>query len=73
MNELGFNYRMTDIQAALGNSQLKKLPAFNRRRREIRAHYNEAFKDLPNVTIPWEAPAWIVVFTSISSSSTSRS
>ncbi len=55
MNYLGYNYRMTDLQAALGNSQLKKLPAFKQRRREIVERYNEAFKDLPNVTIPYEA------------------
>lgn len=56
MNELGFNYRMTDIQAALGNSQLKKLGLFKKRRREILTRYNEAFSNLPNVTIPWETP-----------------
>lgn len=41
MRELGFNYRLTDIQAALGISQLRKLEAFKRRRREIVAYYNE--------------------------------
>ncbi len=56
MNELGFNYRMTDIQAALGNSQLRKLVFFKQRRREIVRRYNEAFADLPSVTIPYEAP-----------------
>ena len=57
MEELGFNYRMTDIQAALGESQLKKLPSFLSRRREIAAAYDELFlnnehvrplKKLPN-------------------------
>jgi UDP-4-amino-4,6-dideoxy-N-acetyl-beta-L-altrosamine transaminase len=56
MNELGFNYRMTDIQAALGNSQLRKLQRFKDRRREIVSRYNEAFKDLANVTLPYEPP-----------------
>ena len=41
MRELGYNYRMTDIQAALGLSQLKKLDAFKARRREIVAYYNQ--------------------------------
>ena len=45
MRELGFNYRITDIQCALGISQLKKLPKFIARRVEIAKRYDEAFKD----------------------------
>ena len=41
MVELGYNYRMTDVQAALGISQLKKLDAFKKRRREIVEYYNK--------------------------------
>lgn len=41
MRELGFNYRMTDVQAALGISQLKKLSQFKQRRREIVDFYNK--------------------------------
>lgn len=41
MRELGFNYRITDLQCALGVSQLKRLDEFKRRRREIVAYYNE--------------------------------
>ena len=41
MRELGFNYRITDIQCALGVSQLRKLDAFKARRRAIVAYYNE--------------------------------
>ncbi|MEL7199129.1 MAG: UDP-4-amino-4,6-dideoxy-N-acetyl-beta-L-altrosamine transaminase [Pseudomonadota bacterium] len=47
---LGFNYRMTDICAALGLSQLDRLPEFIGRRRKIAAVYDPAFADLPVVT-----------------------
>jgi perosamine synthetase len=43
MLELGFNYRLTDIQCALGISQLKKLPEFIHRRRKIAQLYDQAF------------------------------
>ncbi len=45
MQELGFNYRITDIQCALGISQLKKLPNFIKRRCEIAINYDNYFKD----------------------------
>lgn len=53
--ELGFNYRMTDIQAALGSSQMQRLDEFVARRRAIAARYDEALRDLP-VTTPWQHP-----------------
>ena len=56
MLELGYNYRMTELQAALGLSQLKRLDFFKARRREIVARYNAAFADLPNIRTPYEAP-----------------
>jgi dTDP-4-amino-4,6-dideoxygalactose transaminase len=49
MQELGYNYRLTDIQAALGNSQLKRAEVGLQRRREIAEVYNKAFKDNPNI------------------------
>ncbi len=48
----GFKYNLTDIAAALGLQQLKKAHAFQRRRAEIAAQYNQAFADLPVLTAP---------------------
>ncbi len=53
---LGLNYRMTDFQAALGLSQLKKLPMFLQRRREYAKRYTEAFQNMPGVATPWQSP-----------------
>ena len=54
--ELGYNYRMTDFQAALGTSQLKKLDSFKARRTEIVNKYNEAFKDIKEIFVQKEIP-----------------
>ncbi|HRY85835.1 MAG TPA: UDP-4-amino-4,6-dideoxy-N-acetyl-beta-L-altrosamine transaminase, partial [Candidatus Omnitrophota bacterium] len=54
MQNLGFNYRMTDIQAALGIEQLKKLGRFVARRRKIAARYRKAFHSLSFFKIPNE-------------------
>ena len=53
---LGYNYRMTDIQAGLIISQLDKLPLFSARRKEIVARYNEAFSDMPQLKVQQEIP-----------------
>ena len=45
MQELGFNYRITDIQCALGKSQLKKLTSFLKRRTQLAKRYDRAFED----------------------------
>ena len=59
--ELGFNYRMTDIQAALGYSQMKRLDEFVQRRRYLADRYSKLLKDLP-VKLPGvietASPSW---------------
>jgi UDP-4-amino-4,6-dideoxy-N-acetyl-beta-L-altrosamine transaminase len=54
MQMLGFNYRITDFQSALGISQLKKLDKFIKRRREIAGIYNQAFKENEYFDLPIE-------------------
>jgi dTDP-4-amino-4,6-dideoxygalactose transaminase len=54
MQALGYNYRLTDIQSALGVSQLKKLNNFIKRRRQIVAIYNKAFLKNPYFYTPVE-------------------
>ena len=53
--DLGFNYRMTELQAALGISQMDRLDAFVSRRHELAQRYDELLKDLP-VRTPWQHP-----------------
>ncbi|HEV2953588.1 MAG TPA: DegT/DnrJ/EryC1/StrS family aminotransferase, partial [Candidatus Dormibacteraeota bacterium] len=55
--EIGFNYRMTDLQAAVGREQLKRLPAIIERRRSQAERYHELLADIPRVTAPVE-PSW---------------
>lgn len=52
--DLGFNYRMTDMQAALGYSQMHKIDEFVARRRELAARYNELLKDLDMLKLPYQ-------------------
>jgi UDP-4-amino-4,6-dideoxy-N-acetyl-beta-L-altrosamine transaminase len=52
---LGFNYRMTDIAAALGLSQLSKLDEFLKRRRQIADRYLDLLSDIP-IKLPWQLP-----------------
>lgn len=53
--DLGFNYRMTELQAALGISQMARLDAFVKRRHELAERYDQLLVDLP-VTTPWQHP-----------------
>jgi len=53
--ELGYNYRMTELQAALGISQLQRLDHYVTRRHELAQRYNLLLQDLP-ITTPWQHP-----------------
>lgn len=56
-SDVGFNYRMSDIQAAIGRKQLIKLPGFVARRRELASRYAELLSDCPEIGLPFE-PEW---------------
>jgi dTDP-4-amino-4,6-dideoxygalactose transaminase len=55
MDLLGFNYRMTDMQAALGKSQLTKINMFTKKRIQIAKIYNKHFNNIKNLKIPFES------------------
>ena len=54
---LGYNYRLTDIQAAVGVVQMERLPALVARRRELAARYEQLLAGIPGLGLP-EQPAW---------------
>jgi dTDP-4-amino-4,6-dideoxygalactose transaminase len=54
---IGYNYRMTDVQAAIGREQLKRLPEIVATRRRLGDRYNELLASIPGLTLPHE-PAW---------------
>ncbi|MBT5470786.1 MAG: UDP-4-amino-4,6-dideoxy-N-acetyl-beta-L-altrosamine transaminase [Nitrospina sp.] len=56
MEELGYNYRLTELNSVLGISQLQKLPKLLERRRRIVVRYNEAFSNIKQLTPPAEFP-----------------
>jgi len=62
VTELGYNYRITDIQCALGLSQIRKLDRWTERRRQIARRYDEAFRGLPQAAPlavrSWAEPAY---------------
>jgi perosamine synthetase len=55
--EVGYNYRLSDIQGAVGREQLKRLPQLITNRRRLAARYREALSEVPQVALPQE-PAW---------------
>jgi dTDP-4-amino-4,6-dideoxygalactose transaminase len=61
-DDCGYNFRMTDIQAAVGIVQLKKLDGFNRRRIENAAYLTAGLKDVPGLKLPTVAPGCKHVF-----------
>lgn len=54
--DLGYNYRITDIQCALGCSQMRKLDKFLKRRRELVERYNNSFIECDNIVTPYQLP-----------------
>jgi len=60
--ELGYNYRLTDIQAAIGRAQLRKLPEIVRRRRVLAERYHRLLADIPGLGLPiqhsWARSNW---------------
>ena len=56
-DEVGYNYRLTDIQAAVGREQLKRLPQMMRRQRQLASRYHKLLAGVPGVVPPHE-PAW---------------
>jgi UDP-4-amino-4,6-dideoxy-N-acetyl-beta-L-altrosamine transaminase len=74
--ELGFNYRMTDMQAALGASQMQRIDCFIARRRELINRYNQLLTDFPLI-LPWQHPetqsAWHLYVIQLDSTRTDKS
>lgn len=76
MVDLGFNYRLSDIQCALGISQLKRLPAGLKRRREVAAAYDDAFSQQelvrPLGIVPYGVHAYHLYVVSVNTKMTTR-
>ncbi|MCB0096130.1 MAG: DegT/DnrJ/EryC1/StrS family aminotransferase [Caldilineaceae bacterium] len=61
-DEVGFNYRMTNLQAAVGMAQMERVEEFIRRKREIAALYDELLTTVPGLTRPVEQPGYTNVY-----------
>ena len=64
--EVGYNYRMTDIQAAVGIKQLEKLDWIISKRRKIASRYHKAFKDIACIQLPLEKKGYFSNYQSYS-------
>uniref|UniRef100_A0A7C1FFF5 DegT/DnrJ/EryC1/StrS family aminotransferase n=1 Tax=Caldilinea aerophila TaxID=133453 RepID=A0A7C1FFF5_9CHLR len=64
--EVGFNYRMTNLQAAVGVAQMERIEHFLARKRAIAAHYRERLADVPGVTFAAERPDYTNVYWMVS-------
>lgn len=74
--ELGFNYRMTDLQAALGASQLKRLDYFVECRNKLAQRYNQALSTMPlktPCTLNWVKSSWHLYVINLNASESTRS
>lgn len=61
-NEVGFNYRLTNLQAAVGVAQMTRIEEFLRRKRTIAGLYQTGLADIPGITLPTEAPGYTNIF-----------
>ena len=61
-DEVGFNYRMTNLQAAVGVAQMARIDEFLARKRAIAAQYSAALADLPGLTLPVERPGYTNIY-----------
>ena len=62
MHHIGYNYRLTDFQCALGINQLKKLDSFIKKRRDLALKYDAAFKDNTLLQIPSYSPHMVSIY-----------
>lgn len=65
-DEVGFNYRMTNLQAAVGVAQMERIEEFIERKRRIAHWYCEGLADLPGITLPTEAPGCTNIYWMVS-------
>jgi perosamine synthetase len=65
-DEVGFNYRMTNLQAAVGVAQMERIEEFIERKRRIARWYCEGLSDLPGITLPVEAPGCTNIYWMVS-------
>jgi perosamine synthetase len=65
-DEIGFNYRMTNLQAAVGAAQMERIDEFIRRKRQIARWYAEGLAHVPGITLPVERPGCTNIYWMVS-------